>query len=251
MSSSISILNKLKDINNTTLIPAVIPSLGKEMMFKHLSVKQQKDMMKTGLDGAISGLTISNAITNLILENSKEPYDYLITDRLPIILTLRTFSFGAKVSVKEPNDIQNEFDLTKILSKKLKFTSKLTHKIGGSSDELKMELAVPSLKDDKMVNDYQLSLIKKSKEEQSISDTVGSMFLFEICKFISSITIGDEQINMKETSIKDRALIVENIPASVNGDVLEYIQTFRKEETEYLTIDGNVLPIDARLFSKD
>jgi hypothetical protein len=32
---------------------------------------------------------------------------------------------------------------------------------------------------------------------------------------------------------------------------LDYIQKFRKEELDYVTIDGKMLPIDARLFAKD
>ena len=31
----------------------------------------------------------------------------------------------------------------------------------------------------------------------------------------------------------------------------KYIQNFRKEENEYITINGNTLPVDARLFSKE
>jgi hypothetical protein len=45
--------------------------------------------------------------------------------------------------------------------------------------------------------------------------------------------------------------VVENLPATINNQILEYIQTFRKEEMNYITVDGETLPIDARLFSKE
>lgn len=77
------------------------------------------------------------------------------------------------------------------------------------------------------------------------------MFVFEVCKFVSKLTIGGEESDIKSFSVKDRGSIVENIAASVNSQILSYLQSFRQIENDYLTIDGEILPIDARLFSKE
>ena len=84
-----------------------------------------------------------------------------------------------------------------------------------------------------------------------MSDTVGSLFLYEILKFISKLTVNVDEVDMKNAPLKDRLTIVENIPAVLNNQILDYIQTFRKNEMDYITVDGNTLPIDARLFSKE
>ena len=60
-----NILNKLKEINNSNLVSVYVPSAQKQMSFTPLSVKQQKDLIKSGLDGALAGVTISNIINDI------------------------------------------------------------------------------------------------------------------------------------------------------------------------------------------
>ena len=62
-----SILSKLKEINESDLINVHIPSANKNMTFKSISVKQQKDLIKSGMDGALAGITISNVINQIII----------------------------------------------------------------------------------------------------------------------------------------------------------------------------------------
>jgi hypothetical protein len=251
MSSTLNILTKLKELNNSNLVSVFVPSQQKEMSFRQISVKQQKDLMKTGLDGALSGLTISNVIAGIILENSVEKCDFLVSDRIPIILALRKHSLGDVVSIKDENEQTKTYDLDKIIINKLNYTLPYTKVVSEKTSSIKVELSVPTLDDDIKINDFQLSLLKKKKDELEISDTVGSMFVFEVCKFISKITLNGEETDLNGFSVKDRSTVVENLPASINSQILSYLQTFREEETEYLKIDGDQLPIDARLFSKD
>jgi hypothetical protein len=250
MSSTLNILTKLKELNNSNVVSVFVPSQGKEISFRQISVKQQKDLMKTGLDGALSGLTISNVIAGIILENAVDKCNFLVSDRIPIILALRKHSLGDVFTLKE-DETTKEFDLNKILSKELKYSLPYEKTISEKTAPIKVGLQVPTLEDDIKINDYQLSLLKKKKDDLEISETVGSMFVFEVCKFISKLTVGGEETDLTAFSAKDRGTVVENIPASINSQILSYLQTFREEETEYLKIDGEQLPIDARLFSKD
>jgi hypothetical protein len=92
-----SILSKLKDYNNTNLVTIYVPSADKEMQFRPLSVKQQKDLIKSGLDGTLGGITISNIIGDIILTNSVEKYNFLVKlkeskDEHRILLTLSNYS---------------------------------------------------------------------------------------------------------------------------------------------------------------
>jgi len=245
-----NILSKLKEINDSNLVSVYVPSVGKSVDFKPISVKQQKDLIKSGLDGTLSGITISNTINQIIIDNSVEKHPFVVTDKYPIIIALRRQSFGSEVIVKQDGK-QINFNLDRILVKKLQYSSTSQHAIELTGTELKAHLDLVSLEDDIKINNIQLEKSRKNKDEE-ISETVGSLFIYEIVKFVSKIEIGEESVvDMSKLPIKDRLTIIENIPATLNNQILEYIQQFRKEEMDYITVDGESLPIDARLFSKE
>jgi hypothetical protein len=251
MSSTINILTKLKELNNANLVSVFVPSQKKEMSFRQLSVKQQKDLMKTGLDGPLAGLTISNAIANVILENSTDKCELLVSDRIPIILALRKYSLGNIAVIKDEDEKVKEFDLDQILKRELKYSLPYEKSVSEKTSSIKVDLKVPTLRDDAKINDYQLSILKKKKDELEISETVGSMFVFEVCKFVSKLILNGDETDLSAFSAKDKATVIENIPASINAQIISYLQLFREEETEFIKINGEQLPIDARLFSKD
>lgn len=245
-----NILSKLKEINNSNLVSVYVPSVGKNVNFKPISVKQQKDLIKSGLDGTLSGITISNTISQIIIDNSVEKHPFVVTDKYPIIVALRRQSFGSQFILKQ-DDKEITFDLDRILLKKLEYSSSNEYVIELAGTSLKAYLNLVSLEDDIKINNIQLEKSRKNKDEE-ISETVGSLFIYEIVKFVSKIEIDEENmVEMVKLPIKDRLTIIENIPATLNNQILEYIQQFRKEEMEYITVDGEILPIDARLFSKE
>lgn len=245
-----NILSKLKEFNNSNLVSVYVPSAKRELSFKPLSVKQQKDLIKTGLDGVLSGITLSNVINNIINENCTESYNFLVFDKMPIILNLRRQSFGNLFTVTE-DDKQKIYDLDEILSKDLKYSDDSTSwKIEMKDVKLSINVDIANIKDDTKINEFQLEKLKKLKDEQ-LSETIGSLFIYEILKFVTKIEVDGEELDLTKLSLKDRLNVIENIPATFNNNVLEYIQTFRKEESEYVTVNGEIMPIDARLFSKE
>ena len=174
----------------------------------------------------------------------------MVIDKLPIILSLRRQSFGSKFIVKE-EEKEIVYDLDGILSKNLVYsTDELDWEVSLESENLKVNAKIVSLQDDIKINEFQLDKLKKVKDEQ-LSETVGSLFIYEILKFITAIEIQDEELDLLTLQIKDRLNVIENIPATINNSILEYVQLFRKEEADYITINGNLMPIDARLFSKE
>ena len=244
-----NILSKLQEFNNSNLISVYVPSAGKKMTFKALSVKQQKDLIKTGLDGALAGVTITNIINQIVLDNSTEKYNFLSTDKIPIILALRKHSFGSIAVIKE-EDSEISFDLDDILTHDLDFPFKNEETIVMNDANITTTVAVVSLLDDIKINEFQLDKLRKNKDGE-LSDTIGSLFIYEIVKFVTKLEVNSSEIDLRTLPVKDRLTVVENIPASMNNLILGYIQKFRKMEMDYITVGGNVLPIDARLFSSD
>ena len=244
-----NILSKLNELNNSNLVSVYVPSIKKEMEFKPLSVKQQKDLIKSGLDGYLSGITISNIIGEIILDNSIEKYDYLVTDKLPILLALRKQAFGNIFILKE-DDLETKFDLDDILNNQLIYSFDSQVEIKLANSDVIAHVDVIKMKDDIKINQFQLEKLRKNKDE-IISETVGSMFIYEIVKFVTKIIIGKDELDLTSLPIKDRLTIIELVPVTLNNSILEYIEKFRKEELNYVTVDGKTLPIDARLFAKD
>jgi hypothetical protein len=245
-----NILSKLKEFNNSNLVSVYVPSAKRELSFKPLSVKQQKDLIKTGLDGVLSGITLSNVINNIIIENCTESYNFLVFDKIPIILNLRKQSFGNLFTVTE-DEKQKTYDLDEILDKDLIYSTNHTSWLVEMKDvKLSINVEIASIKDDTKINEFQLEKLKKLKDEQ-LSETVGSLFIYEILKFVTGIEVDGEKLDLTKLPLKDRLSVIESIPATFNNSVLEYIQVFRKEESDYVTINGETMPIDARLFSKE
>lgn len=241
-------IGKLNEINNNNLISIYVPSAKKDLKFKQLSVKQQKDLIKTSLDGKYSGLMFSNVLSDIIIENCVEKHEFLITDKFPIILQLRKNSYGSKFVAKD-DDSEVSFDLNEILSKELVFTEEFSIALS-YENKIVVYADVVSLDIDKKLNEYQITAMKKNKDED-ISDSVGDIFVLELAKYITKIIIGENSVDFSTLSVKERLSIVEKIPVPLNNLILEYIQAFSKVIIDYLTVNGNVLPIDARLFAKE
>jgi hypothetical protein len=236
------ILNKLQEYNNSNLVEAYVPSMQGVAKFKQLSVKQQKDLIKTALDGAMSGLTLNNIINNIIVSNSVIKHNFLVTDKLPIIMALRVAAMGTKY-INE-NDVQ--LDLSIINNNTLTFTADNTAVID-HEDVIKVSVSVPSIMDDIKINETHHNELKKKESE--VSDLLGSFYVYEIAKFIQSVEIGEDVIDFNKLKLNEKVQIVENLSAKLNSKIIEFIQQFRQAENTYMTIDDVQISVDARLFS--
>jgi len=84
-----------------------------------------------------------------------------------------------------------------------------------------------------------------------ISDAIGNLYIYEIAKYIDSITIGNETINCNLLAVKELVNIIENLPAKLNEEVLNFMSKLRKTEEEFLTVSNNIIIIDSRFFTKE
>lgn len=236
------ILNKLQEYNNSNLVEAYVPSIQGVLKFRQLSVKQQKDLIKTALDGVMSGLTLNNIINNIVVNNSVTKHNFLVTDKLPIIMALRVAAMGSKYI----NENEVELDLSSIINNSLTFTADNTTVIEHEG-VIKVSVAVPSIADDIKINETHHNELKKKESEAS--DLLGSFYVYEIAKFIQSVEIGDDIIDFHKLKLSEKVQIVESLSAKLNSKIIEFIQQFRQAENTYMTIDDVQVGVDARLFS--
>lgn len=246
MSQVTNILTKLKDISDTNLVDIYVASQARIVKFRQLSIKQQKDLFKTGLDGVAAGITLSEEITNIIFNNSMEDIDFSVFDKLPIILKLRANALGTNCVLNNDNN-QKVINFDCLLNKNIELPDEDKKHIVFES-EIELNISYPTLSKDSKIN---RSHIDKARKQEGISDAIGNLYIYEIAKYIDSITIGNENINCNLLAVKELINIIENLPAKLNEEVLNFMSKLRKTEEEFLTVSNNVIIIDSRFFTKE
>lgn len=237
------LLGKLKQINNSNVVEVFVPSQNRIVKFKQLSVKQQKELIKTSLDGALAGVTLGSALNMIVSENAIDCDIFNIFDRAPIILSLRQQSFGSTYT--EGDAI---VDLNEITQKQYVINVPFASTIN-LEDEISIDLEVPSLQCDTKINEVVAAQLKKT-QDVNLGDAVGSLYLYEIVKFIKKVKVASDVAVFDDYVVADQLKIIENLPAKIINQVVDFIQQFRTLETDYLTIEQTVVSLDARMFTR-
>lgn len=237
------LLSKLDKLNNQNLVHVLVPSVARVVKFKQLSVKQQKDLIKTGLDGVISGLTVNNVLNQICKDNSTEDIAFNVIDRVVVSVSLRVNAFG----VRHKQD-EKDIDLSSIVERTVTLPAVLsaTNEYG---EELKVSIVLPDLSRDSEVNEHIIKSIK-ANQNADVGDAVGSIYLYEMVKFVESISMGGEVVMLNTLKPHERAQILETLPANIIKDVVLFMQQFRELETAYLAAGDGVVSIDAGFFAQ-
>jgi hypothetical protein len=238
-------LNQLTSINAETLVDVYVPSKKGIIKFKPLTVKQQKTLVSAGFDGSVSVITITLAINDIIRQNSTESnYNFKVTDKIPVLLELRKQALGNKYTQEDV-----EFDLSLFDCSSLSFNDELGAQFTTKNNEIVVSVEIPSLKEEDVVLDTALKEHNKDKNSP-ISQMVGNLFVSEIIKFVKEIEINQVKVEFSKLSVLQRLTLIENLPVSLNSDILTLINDIRQKEMDFLTQKSTVLSIDSRFFSK-
>jgi len=99
-------LDSIQDLKNTKFKANRI-STGEKFDCVPLSFKQQKNIISTFTEGTVGVLKFQKILNDIIMENT-ELNDWLVVDKIPVILKLRTESLGHIVKTSEGEiDIKN------------------------------------------------------------------------------------------------------------------------------------------------
>lgn len=118
----------------------------------------------------------------------------------------------------------------------------LTKKITGN---VEIELEVPTLVAENQVISTCVDILKK-EADKDVGKSLSEIYTYEITKYIKSLTVADDVINFSDISVRDRVKIVNNLPLSINKQIIEFIQEIKQKETDVLKveIDGELHQID-------
>ena len=211
-------------------------STKKEVDCSPLTFKQQKDIIATVADGTVGVLKFQKILNDILIENT-ESDTLKVEDKLPLILKIRGESLGYDLKLDgEVGSIESNIQSTR----KIKSPKEKT--ISGAVDVV---LATPTLKDENKVINYAIEILKKDGDKDA-GKNIGNIYTFEIVKFIKSVKFGENEIVFGDTPVKDRVKIVENLPLSLNKEIIKYIEAFKEDEQSHLkvTINGEEKAFD-------
>jgi hypothetical protein len=138
-----------------------------------------------------------------------------------------------------------EFDLPKILER----NETLDYNIQGDtliSDEVSIEVSVPTLEVDNVVNTLLLRKYKTSNSQNK--KLLSDVYIYEALKFVDKISIGERsQVIKKDTKSLD---LLREIDIVTLKPVFEYINKVRALEETYAknTVDNNILDLTPDIF---
>tara|TARA_R110000851_G_scaffold2299_2_gene9032 strand:+ start:1170 stop:1913 length:744 start_codon:yes stop_codon:yes gene_type:complete len=238
-SSTSDFLDKLSSLKNDFKV--YVPSVKKEVVASPITLKQQKDIISTTVNGVLGALQFTETINNVILDNV-EGSDFFAFDRVPIILGLRCHSLGDNVKVANDEIVSIKPNLKKA-KKSVKF--KLVDKV--TIDTIKIDLRIPTLVEENQIIKKCILEIDKIKSE-SLSEAMGLIYIFELIKHIDSVTVDDQTIIFNDLKVLDRVKIVEQLPLELYEKITIFLQETSEFDKYVLSVEDTSITLDATLF---
>jgi len=243
MTNVANFIEKLTEAREHELVSVDIPSINKPVNFYPLNVKQQKLLLRHSIDGASGMISVLKEMNSIIIDNCVDKtVNFLTVDKYPVLLALRQQAIGNEITINGKQ--YNIDDLPKSNSLPQKFLTKaLEYK------DFKVELKLPSLIQD---NNFLVKTISETAKlgEDKVKETLTTMYVYEIAKFITIVAYGDIIVDFDTISIGDKKQIVENLPMRLNQKILNFISSVRELENKFITFaDNTTIPINTLFLS--
>lgn len=237
-----SFLSSIRDLKKET-VSAVLPSLNDTVELTVLNLKQQKDIISCIADG-VTGLVSFTRILNNIIINSSSRDNLKVTDRAPAIIALRINAHGPIYKSDEVS-----IDLNAVISKIPTYTPYDTDSAEFTHSGVTAKVTVPTLA-------YESSIITKLEDEvkkngEDNTKNLGSIYIYEIIKYVETLQFKDLVINFADLSIKDRINVLESLPLALNKQIINFIEEIKRKERDLLTVDGVTVDISPGFFDAE
>jgi len=249
MSNSAELLRQLEELNKTNSISVFVPSLKKEVKIKNITLRQQKNLLKTSIDETLTKLSFIINFYSILKENILDDIkinDLYTFDRTAIAIALRAHCLDANYTlnenkinlfdkVKEYPNISTEFNTEKVIE----------------LNNLKVILQAPRLDVDLKLSQFSLDNLKQT-EDKDFKNIIGELFVQEISKFIKSVSFEGEKplsLEFSSTAVPEQIKVIEKFPSTLTNNILEFIKQYRDIESKFTQINGQNLEVDGSFFS--
>jgi len=251
-------LSTINKLNQQQVQDIFIPSLGKEVSFNPLSIKQQKSILSSGVDVDIESMAFSNTMNGIILDNClNKNIKILAVDRPLILLQLRQKSLGNNLKITDEDEIEHTIDLESHISKQRESGIHVKTTFDIESSGIKIECLTPDLQTDTKFNKQFTKAVKKATNNKlKLNDVIGDIYVFEMVKYIKSVGVMDDMFVVDQTTQASHLVnLFESLPINVSSTLADAIKVSREIETASITCDtlpeGVSIPIDASIFTGD
>ena len=240
-----SALLALDEASNSFTVDVWIPSLQENLTFKQLDAKQQKHLLSAAMDTSVYNTsfikTFYDILKNNILNNSFDINNLTLVDKICIGLTLKSqISDEIVVFFGEKNKISNKFKIKPILDKfkTYKLPDPIIVESKNETFLIKTELLYPTVKVE-FDYDNQLKGNKKPEDVKTTEDVqkiISEAFIGETSKYIKTIWINDNEINLFDLNFDKRTKIIEKLPSNLIQKIIDVVGIWKKDIDNILSV---------------
>lgn len=249
------LLTSIDALNESSAASIYVPSIKQDVQFSPMSVKQQKQILSSGVDSDVENLSFMNALNDILLQCCRDKKVKLLTcDKPLVVLQLRAQAVGDTLVVTEDGqdysiNLKEHIEHCKGLSGITKKTFEVHH------DTISITGKIPTINVDTQYNKHFTQAVKKAtKTKVKITDIIGDIYVSELVKYIDTITIGEISVTSGDDLSPSNAVqLFESLPLQVSNKLAEEVKKLREFENECL--ESSILPddvnisIDAGLFT--
>lgn len=253
-------LNMLDSVSKESFVTdAWVPSLNRSVKIKEITAKQQKTILESAIDSAVSKSTFGKVFFDIITANCLEDKNIVenltIADKASIAFVMRSqISNTIKVIFKEDPKVESKISLDNILSKFSEYvhpTSEILE-VSKNGVNISTEISLPTISDEFKFDSFLYG--KKAKEDQveEAKEIITSAFLGEAAKYIKEITIDGTPLGYSGLGIAQKLMFVEKLSATLVQKILEKIIAWKSDLDKIYTVNhegiDKVIEIDNLLF---
>jgi len=232
------VLAEIKKVK--TGLTVYVPSQGKEVQLKPLTLAQQKTIIESAVDSNLSVLFFNNTFAKILEDNLSDSLsNYDTIDRVSFALALRS-------KLKDQITIDDvTYNISDVINANRSNTSKFQPTLIESAN-FKIYIVNPSIDYDNKINSI---LLKKYKDETArstkLKSLISDLYSYEIFKFIDKIEVKStgSQLKLKD-DIAQGIELIESLDTSEFTGVIEQINVLRDLEKEYTKIPNTNVYID-------
>jgi hypothetical protein len=248
------VLDAIKTIQDKNVYPVFIPSLQKSVLFKEMTTKQEKMIVKTIVDSPVYNSEFIFAIREIIKENCAEELDVdslTIIDKTAICLAMREKSIGEVFTYTFKDTEKTKDIVIKDYIEKFK-DIKIPEDKEVGTDDVRIMCSYPTIATEfKLESEFRSNVDDLGINSIAEARTaIGNVFTNEIVKYIKSITIKKNKafvsLDMENFNFKDRILILEEIGNNAISSVVNYIEDANKIIKDKLVVEMELDDKDER-----
>lgn len=268
------LLDTLKELHDVDTFKVRLVSSNTDIELRKLKLNQQRDIIKSITDSRLSEILFNIAMSKIIRDNYTGDRDINIVDIPVLALAMRSESVNDKLTISSSDgETEHVISLREhIDSVSNDMIDDNLHRavfhanIPAANRKISVRCKIPSIDNDIATNYESLLVIKNNIESGSddVSDVVGKIVVYEISKYIESVSITDSNVNdddesfyrdikFKDLNIQQKVDIMESLPATINNKISEYIDNITEfRDNQMVTADGLMdIEITPNIFISD